>query len=58
MKIESKSLFLFYINSCSLYKNFEDLEYLLKAITKNFEVIATSKSRILKDINVSKNINI
>ena len=32
MKIEPNSLSLFQINSCFLNKNFEDLEYLLKAI--------------------------
>ena len=34
MKIEPNSLSLFHINSRSLNKNFEDLEYLLKAIIK------------------------
>ena len=58
MKIEPNSLSLFHINSCSLNKNFEDLEYLLKATNKIFDVIAISKSRILKGTNLSKNINI
>ena len=58
MKIEQNSLSLFHINSCSLNKNVEDLEYLLKATNKTFNVIAISKSRILKDTNLSKNINI
>ena len=57
MKIEPNSLSLFHINSCSLNKNFEDLEYLLKATNKIFDVIAISESRILKDTNLSKNIN-
>ena len=58
MKIEPNSLSLFHINRCSLNKNFEDLEYLLKATNKAFDVIATSESRILQDTNLSKNINI
>ena len=58
MKIEPNSLSLFHINSCSLNKNFEDLEYLPKATNKTFDVIAISISRILKDTNLSKNINI
>ena len=58
MKIEPNSLSLFHINSCSLNKNFEDLEYLLKATNKTFDIIAISESRILKDTNLSKNINI
>ena len=57
MKIEPNSLSLFHINSCSLNKYFEDLEYLLKATNKIFDVIAISESRILKDTNLSKNIN-
>ena len=52
------NLSLFHINCCSLNKNFEDLEYLLKATNKTFDVIAISESRILKDTNLSKNINI
>ena len=58
MKIEPNSLSLFHINSCSLTKNFEDLEYLLKATNKTFDIIAISELRILKDTNLSKNINI
>ena len=58
MKTEPNSLSLFHINSCSLYKNFEYLEYLLKAINKTFDVIVISEYRILKDTNLSKNINI
>ena len=58
MKIEPNSLFLFHINSWSLNKYFEDLEYLLRATNKIFDVIAISESRILKDTNLSKNINI
>ena len=58
MKIEANSLSLFHINSCSLNKKFEDLEYLLKANNKAFDVIAISEFKILKDTNLSKNINI
>ena len=58
MKIKPNSLSLFHTNSCFLIKNFEDLEYLLKATNKTFDVIAISESRILKDTNLSKNINI
>ena len=58
MKTEPNSLSLFHINSCSLIKNFEDLEYFFKATNKTLDVIAISESRILKDTNLSKNINI
>ena len=36
----------------------EDLEYLLRATNKTFDIIAISESRILKDTNLSKNIKI
>ena len=60
MKIPNKNscLFLFYINNCSLNKNFKDLEYLIKSTNINFNIIAISETRILKDINIVKNINI
>ena len=58
MKIEPNSISLFHINSCSLNKNFEDLEYLLKATNKTFDIITISETRILRDTNLSKNINI
>ena len=58
MKIEPNSLSLFHINCCSLNKNFEEREYLLKAANKTFDVIAVSESRIPKDTDLSKNINI
>ena len=48
MKIEPNLLSLFHINSCSLNKNFEDLECLHKATNKTFDIIAISESRILK----------
>ena len=53
-KMENKpnSLSLFHINFCSLNKNFEDLEYLLKATNKTFDVIAISESRIMKYTNL------
>ena len=60
MKIPNKNscLSLFHINTCSLNKNFEDLEYLIKSTYTNFDIIAISETRILKDTNIVKNINI
>ena len=60
MKIPNKKnyLSLFHINTCSLSRNFEDLEYLLKTINTNFDIIAISETRILKNTNIVKNINI
>ena len=60
MEIPNKksSLSLFHINTCSLSKNFEYLEYLLKTTNTNFDIIAISDTRILKTSNIVKNINI
>ena len=60
MKIPHKNscLSLFHINTCSLSKNVEDLEYLIKSTNINFDIIAMSETRILRDTNIVKNINI
>ena len=60
MKIPNKNscLSLFNINTCSLNKNFEDLEYLIKSTNVNFDIIAISETIILKDTNLAKNMNI
>ena len=41
-KPNSFSLFLFDLNACSLNKNFDDLEYLIKTTNQTFDVIAMS----------------
>ena len=60
MKIPNKNscLFLFHINTCSLNENVEDLEYLIKSTNSYIYIIAISETRILKDTNIVKNINI
>ena len=48
-KLNNKcTLSLFHINSCSLSKNIDDLEYLLNSTSINFDVIAVSETRIIK----------
>ena len=42
------NLTLFHINSCSLSKNIEDLQYLLNSTSIKFHVIAISETRIVK----------
>ena len=37
-----QSLSLFHLNACSLNKNFDDLEYLIKTTNQTFDVIAMS----------------
>ena len=39
-------------------KNFDYLEYLLKTTNTNFDIIAISETRILKNTKIVKNINI
>ena len=53
---KNKFLFIFHINACSLNKNFDDLEYLLKCTKKIFNVVAVTETRITK--NTSKLCNI
>ena len=42
---------MFHINTCSLSKNFDDLEYLLETTNMNFDIIAISEIGITKNIN-------
>ena len=58
LKIPNKenSLSLFHINSCSLNKNFEELQNLLQSANINFDVIAITETRIPKNVSVTENI--
>ena len=47
-KEKSLSLSLFHINSCSLNKNFEELQNLLQSTNTQFDVIAITETRIKK----------
>ena len=58
MPNKNSCLSLFHNNTCSLNKNFEDLESLIKSTNINFEIMAISETMILKDTNIRKNINI
>ena len=40
---------MFHNNTCSLRKNFDDLEYLLKTTNMNFDIIAISETRVSKN---------
>ena len=44
----NKSLSLFHINTCSLNKNFDDLQHRLCCTKAFFEIIAISETRIAK----------
>ena len=53
-----KSLALFHINACSLNKNFDDLDHLLKCTNKVFDIIALTETRITKQTSFTTNINL
>ena len=42
----------------SLNKNFEDLEYLLKFTNINYNIIGTSETRAMKNLEITQNINL
>ena len=48
---------MFRINTCSLSKNFDGLEYLIKTTNMNFDIIAISETRITKNANKMPNNN-
>ena len=47
-----------FIKTCSLTKNFEDLECLVKTINTDFDIMAISETRLLKNTKIVKNINL
>ena len=53
-----KSLTLFHVNTCSLNKNFDDLNHLLICTNKVFDIIAVSETRITKQASHTTNINL
>ena len=55
---KNKSLSLFHINACSLNKNFDNLQYLLKCTKNNFDILGVSDTRITKQISLLNNWNI
>ena len=52
-----KSLTLFHINACSLSKNFDDLDHLLKCTNKVFDLTAVSETRITKQTSLTLSLN-
>ena len=55
---KNKSLSLFHINACSLSKNFDDLQHLLKCSNKVFDIVAVGGRRITKKNSLSSNKNL
>ena len=52
---QENSLSLFHIKSCSLNKNFEELQNLLQSKNINFEVIAITETRVPKNVSITQN---
>ena len=46
------------LNTCSLNKNFNDLQYLLSCTKTKFDIIAISETRITKQVSLSNNLNL
>ena len=55
---KNKPLSLFHINTCSLSKNFDDLEHLLKCTSKVFDIAAASETRITRKTSLTSNRNL
>ena len=58
LKTRENSLKMFHINVCSLNKTFEDLKYLLKSSNVNYSIIAISKTRVINNFEITRNINL
>ena len=58
LKIPKTSLKMFHINACSLNKNFDNLEYLLKSADINHNIIAISETRTMKNLKITQNMNL
>ena len=55
---KKKSLSLFHINACSLNKNFDDLQHLLKCTNNVFDIVGVSETRTMKKTSLTSNINL
>ena len=56
--LDKKILSFFHINACSLNKNFDDMEYLLKCTNKSFDITAVGETRISEKTSLTCNINL
>ena len=55
---KNKPLSLFCINTCSLNKNFDDLQHLLSCTKIFFDIVAVSETRITKNVFLLNNLNL
>ena len=54
---KNKSIYLYYINICSLSKTFDDLQHLIKCTNKAFDIVAVNETRITRKTALNFNIN-
>ena len=55
---KNKLLSLFHINTCSLNKNFDDLQHFLNCTKIFLDIIAISETRITKQVPLLNNLNL
>ena len=55
---KNKPLSLFHTNTCSLSKNFDDLQYLLSCTKNFFDITAVCETRITENISLLNNLNL
>ena len=53
---KEKFLSLFYINTCSLSNNNDEIQHLLTNFNKSFDVIALTKTRIKNNVSLTNNL--
>ena len=58
IKLNSLTHTLFHLSTCSLSKNFDGLEYLIKTTNQSLDVIAISESKIKTNMDITTNINL
>ena len=55
---KNKSQSLFHINTCSLNKNYVDLQHLFSSTKNVFDIISISQTRITKQVSLLNNLNL
>ena len=55
---KNKPLSLFHTNTCSLSKNFDDLQYLLSCTKNFFDITAVRETRITENISLLNDLNL
>ena len=56
--LKNKSFSLFHINTCSLNKNFDDLQHLLSCTKTKFDIVVISETSITRQVSLLNNLNL